>query len=78
MSIYIACPHCECLIEIVQINCGIFRHGVFKETNLQLDPHSSEIVCKEAIENGKIYGCGKPFKLEFQDDEYIPTICEYI
>ena len=35
-TIIINCPHCneEVLIFSYEINCGIFRHGVFKE-NMQ-------------------------------------------
>ena len=36
------CPHCNEFIIIEEINCKIFRHGVFKNTRIQIDPHSSK------------------------------------
>lgn len=57
----IQCPHCNefCLIE--EINCGIFRHGVYKNTLQQIYPHSTKEEC-EQLQN-LIYGCGKPFEI---------------
>ena len=42
-NIYIQCPHCEQYMELVkkEINCAIYRHGVYKN-NKQIDPHSSK------------------------------------
>lgn len=78
MKIYIQCPHCEGMVEILQINCGIFRHGIYKNMQTQLNPHAPENICREASKKEKIYGCGKPFKLEFREKEYIAIKCEYI
>ena len=61
------------------INCAIFRHGVLKETGNQIDPHASKEICDSLAKEGKIYGCGKPFKLVRQDSVmYIAQKCEYI
>ena len=37
-AIYINCPHCKQVIEVLkkQFNCKIFRHGVFKDTYTQI------------------------------------------
>jgi hypothetical protein len=42
MSFFVKCPHCDGTIEILEINCAIFRHGVLKQTGLQLHPHASK------------------------------------
>ena len=46
------CPHCK----IVEVNCAIFRCGIYK----QIPPHLSK-ECDAIVD--KIYGCGKPFCL---------------
>ena len=75
----IICPHCKEYIEIEQINCGIFRHGVIKANGIQVDPHSSEELCNFYIKNNKIFGCGKPFKIIFtSENNYEFVICGYI
>jgi hypothetical protein len=76
--IVVTCPHCELLVEIESINCAIFRHGVFKKDNKQINPHSSKEDCDRYINNDMIIGCGKPFKLEFEKNEYKAIICDYI
>lgn len=77
-EIYVKCPHCECMIELIQINCGIFRHGVYKSTMQQMNAHASETECNDAIMKDEIYGCGKPFRVELINDEYIAITCPYI
>ena len=74
----ILCPHCHCLIMIEEVNCAIFRHGVFKNTFEQIPPHLSKSECEHLIYENSIYGCGKPFRLVKVDDKYIPEICDYI
>ncbi len=41
----LSCPHCGIRIEIAEINCGIFRCGIYKTTGQQL-PH---IYQKQAV-----------------------------
>ena len=55
------CPHCGVRIEIIAINCAIFRCGIIKKTGVQLPPHLSEKECDAMIPF--IWGCSKPFKL---------------
>ena len=78
--IYITCPHCSCLIEILQINCAIFRHGVYKNNNIQIDPHLDKISCDKLIDLNLIHGCGKPFKIIYDNDKNIwnAIVCDYI
>jgi hypothetical protein len=60
----IQCPHCDMCIEVVKLNCRIFRHGVYKRTGKQIPPHLDKPTCDSLFETGQIYGCGKPFKIE--------------
>jgi len=76
------CPHCDAtiLIEPEDINCGIFRHGVYKfyENTPQMDPHSSKEICDKAVAENLIYGCGKPFKIILKDNKFVIEVCDYI
>lgn len=74
----IQCPHCKEFIIIDKINCAIFRHGLFKNNNKQIDPHSSKELCDYYIRENLIYGCGKPFKLIINNNKLESVICEYI
>lgn len=77
LKIVIECPHCLNLIFIDQINCAIFRHGVLKSNNEQINPHLSKVECDILIEKDLIYGCGKPFEIIKIEDNYIGQICDY-
>ena len=74
VKLVVNCPHCSDPIIIEELNCCIFRHGIFKETSLQIDPHSSEELCNYYISQKKIYGCGKPFRVEVDK----AVVCDYI
>jgi hypothetical protein len=74
----IKCPHCEEYIIIEQINCAIFRHGVFKNNLQQINPHLPKNECIELKDKDLIYGCGKPFRIEIKDNIWIGIICDYI
>jgi hypothetical protein len=74
----VICPHCNDFIIIKKINCAIFRHGIFKKTGKQIDPHSSKELCDYYIRENKIYGCGKPFIIIKKDDKFLTEICDYI
>ena len=59
------CPHCGIHIDIIRVNCGIFRCGLYVLKNgkiKQIPPHSSKNKVKELFKKYKIYGCGNPFK----------------
>jgi hypothetical protein len=80
-DIIIRCPSCKNLVIINKkdINCSIFRHGVLKYNNKQIDPHSSKEKCDKLVKEGKIYGCGKPFKLIKNKNNFYSAIkCDYI
>jgi hypothetical protein len=44
----------------------------------QINPHSDKETCDYYISNKLIYGCGKPYKLIKDGDEYKGIICDYI
>jgi len=74
----IECPHCKDSVEIVKLNCRIFRHGVFINTGKQMNPHASKEKCDKYVAEKRIYGCGKPFQIVVEGDEYKVVVCDYI
>ena len=64
-SYIFACPNCNEFIQVLrsQTACCIFRHGIFKHNGEQVPPHSAKELCDSLKETGRIYGCGKPFKI---------------
>ncbi len=78
MDNIIECPHCHEYVIIKELNCAIFRHGVYKNTYNQVDPHASKELCDKLFEENIIYGCGKPFKIVIENDKYNAIICDYI
>lgn len=80
MKYYIKeCPHCSETILLYhhELNCKIYRHGVFKTDLQQINPHASEEDCNSYIENDMIYGCGKPFRISLEEDDITLTKCDY-
>jgi hypothetical protein len=63
MSLMIQCPHCQQYIIIEELNCGIFRCGIKKDTYMQISPHASKETCDYLKNHDLIYGCGKPFRI---------------
>ena len=74
----ITCPSCSSPVLIEQINCAIFRHGIFKRNGTQIPPHSSEADCDAFVKNELIYGCGKPFIIVSVDGQPVAEHCGYI
>jgi DNA-directed RNA polymerase subunit RPC12/RpoP len=74
----VICPHCNSQIEILELNCKIFRHGVYKKNHQQINPHASKSECDYLAQNDLIYGCGKPFQIIQKDNNYETIICDYI
>lgn len=73
--ITIICPNCNELVLIEKINCGIFRHGVYKKTGKQINQHLQKDTCEKLITKDLIYGCGKPFRI-INNNEVVK--CDYI
>lgn len=77
-NLIVKCPHCHEDVLIEQINCAIFRHGVFKENMMQIPPHLPKNICDELYKKNLIFGCGKPFQLFQINNQYEAKICDYI
>lgn len=85
--VVVFCPHCHGAIDMVQLNCGIFRHGVFdNKQEVQVNPHAPKEECDRLLELGQIQGCGKPFRvvrcvvgndLDLQHG-FTTEVCDYI
>ena len=78
--IVIQCPNCQAFIEVLreQVNCAIFRHGIYKKDLKQMDPHAPKEVCDELVRQELIYGCGRPFKLCQVEGTWYAVKCDYI
>ena len=68
------CPQCKGLFVLESLNCGIFRHGIHKESGQQIDPHTSKEECDRLVVQNLIWGCGRPFRW----DGKIFVTCEYL
>jgi len=77
--IVVSCPACSCdmLILEEEINCGIFRHAMFKDGNF-INPHLPKDMMEELITEDKIWGCGGPFMLVSKDNTYEAIKCDWI
>jgi hypothetical protein len=80
MELYYNCPHCNDIIIVYtnEINCGIFRHAVFKTNLQQINPHEKKELCDKYISDNVVYGCAKPFEVIKKNDDYVIQICDYI
>ncbi len=75
--ICVKCPYCDgdIMIYLKEMNCRIFRHGIFKNNGEQIPPHASKEDCDRWKEGDLIYGCGKPFQIQ-EGNKIIK--CDYI
>ena len=78
MNEVITCPHCKEPVLIEKLNCGIFRHGQYKNSGKKIGPHSSKEKCEALVNSKAIYGCGKPFKITKKNYILDVSECEYI
>jgi hypothetical protein len=73
----VECPWCKITIEVSELNCRIFRCGIFKDTLKQLEAHASQERCQAVL--NKIYGCGRPFQVVQRPSGLEEAIkCDYI
>jgi hypothetical protein len=75
------CPHCGGCVQVMEgeLKCHIFRHGVLKESGTQMNPHETKAECDRLVALGLIFGCGKPFRVIYQEDRTaIAVACDYI
>jgi len=61
-----------------EINCAIFRHGAYIKNLKQINPHACKKECDRLVEENLIHGCGKPFRLVKEGNEYKAIVCDYI
>ena len=81
MDLVLNCPHCfeQFIINTNEINCGILRHGLYKESKQQIPPHASKQVCENLIKESLVIGCTGPFRIIKENDNHYKTeICDYI
>ena len=82
MDHYIICPQCSELLVVnnKDLNCMIFRHGIYKNNYSPINPHLNKEQCELLVKKNLIYGCGKPFKLLNinNDNTYVAIKCNYI
>ena len=72
MSFICQCPHCDAWMEIIQLNCKIFRHGM-------LNPHAPKPVCDAYRADPRKPGCGGPFRVLADKDGQLKVVpCGYI
>lgn len=69
----VTCPHCDIPVEIEKLNCGIFRHGTYKNGK-QVDPHMPKDQCLALLQKNLVYGCMGPFRIVGEQAEK----CDYI
>jgi hypothetical protein len=78
------CPHCDILIQVLESEtaCCIFRHGVYKSTNQQINPHMPKVECDRLVEQDEVIGCAKPFMIMRGDNVGMGAVyvkvCDYI
>ncbi len=68
------CPHCGIPIDVAEMNCKIFRCGIYKCNGEQIPPHLCKDECMKL--EGLIWGCGKPF--QYNEELKKMVKCDYI
>jgi len=63
------------MVHQSELNCRIFRHGTYRNTQQPIPPHSSKEECDRLVAENLIEGCGKPFRVT-EDLEAVE--CDYI
>ena len=77
LPLFVNCPNCNIMIEVVELNCCIFRCGIYKINYTQIPSHSTREECDRLNKNNEIYGCGKPFRILQTNTKYIIETCDY-
>jgi hypothetical protein len=78
LSNYIYSRQDPIIVYSNEINCGIFRHAIFKSNLQQINPHETKENCNKYIANNLVYGCAKSFQLIKQNNNYVIQIWNYI
>lgn len=80
----VTCPHCQTLVEVLSINCAIFRCGIYRVTGQQVPPHAPKEECDRLAASEAIWGCGKPFRVvpvqgtQGAEGGFTAEVCDYI
>jgi hypothetical protein len=71
------CPHCELWIQVRRedLNCKIFRHGVFIDSGKPIDPHASKGDVESQSHN--ILGCGGPHMIYNDTGKWYVRACSW-
>jgi hypothetical protein len=69
-----SCPHCGIYIEVIEMNCKIFRCGIYKKDGTQINSHLSKEECEKLGDT--IWGCGGAFC--YDEEKKIMVKCDYI
>ena len=74
------CPHCSIDIEVQkkQLNCKIFRCGVFKNNGKHINPHTNKLECERLLNEQLVYGCTRPFRFVNDQQQNYVEPCGYI
>ena len=73
----LTCPHCNTYVIVhnTELNCRIFRHGVYRDSKEPIPPHLPKKECDRLLSENLIYGCGKPFRVT---ESMEAIVCDYI
>lgn len=77
---FFQCPHCQGDVIIFpnEVNCGIFRHAMYKDGN-HVNPHAKKEICDRLVTEDKVLGCCKPFQLKKNEKKELEIFkCDYI
>lgn len=79
-DICVSCPWCKGSIVISpsELNCRIFRHGVFVDSGQPMNPHAPREECERLVAEERIRGCGKPFRVDGAGERFVAVECDYI
>ena len=70
-NFYINCPHCNEIIYITKVKCGLFLHAVNKQNMKALNPHSKKYQIDKLKNSGMMLGCGGKFSIIMNNGELI-------
>jgi hypothetical protein len=68
---YINCPHCDEIVYITKVKCGLFLHAANNKTMKSLNPHSKQYQIDKLRKNGMLLGCGGKFSIIINNGELI-------
>jgi len=70
-NFYINCPHCDEIIFITTLKCGLFLHAANKQNMKALNPHSTKYQIDKLKNSGMMIGCGGKFSIIMNSGELI-------